>query len=360
MIKSLEALKTWIKQEYWNRGEVAGWFDNQKAGLTTYLDTLYVALTGDQTVAGVKRFTSNVAIGDAGTPTAVLHIRKNVAGNASIRIENLHTAAASLVSIQAANGSGETTELGLTGTLYSAYGALQARNTYIYSVRDIVFMVDGGGGGSRGIVFATNGPNEDMRLDMSGNLGIGETAPAARLVIKGVNAKGSNTTENLIVLESNNNTQHFQLIAGLGLTTLVAAEYAYLQSVEQGVAFRPVILNPSGGNVGIGTTSPQGRLHAHDGTGGHIFVTKTGLINVAQTIIPDGTGDVTKMITGQFVIESGGASLANVFQIAPGGFVDATTGGFTLRLSVTAGGAFQAIRIGGAGTGTLAISATWL
>src|SRR6266567_1535857 len=34
-----------------------------------------------------------------------------------------------------------------------------------------------------------------------------------------------------------------------------------IQSIHQGVAVLPIALNPSGGNVGIGTTSPSAILH---------------------------------------------------------------------------------------------------
>jgi hypothetical protein len=54
---------------------------------------------------------------------------------------------------------------------------------------------------------------------------------------------------------SNTNEQLIQLILGFH-----SSDYATIQAVEQNVAFRPLVLQPSGANVGIGTTSPATEL----------------------------------------------------------------------------------------------------
>ena len=54
--------------------------------------------------------------------------------------------------------------------------------------------------------------------------------------------------------------QNEQLIFGFH-----SSDYATIQAVEQGVAYRPIVLNGAGGNVGIGTTSPGHKLDVEGG-----------------------------------------------------------------------------------------------
>jgi hypothetical protein len=54
-----------------------------------------------------------------------------------------------------------------------------------------------------------------------------------------------------------NTTPGKQLQIGYDFTT----NNSYLSSLEQGVAFTPLALQPNGGNVGIGTSTPEGPLH---------------------------------------------------------------------------------------------------
>lgn len=68
----------------------------------------------------------------------------------------------------------------------------------------------------------------------------------------------------------------------------------------------------SSGNVGIGTTNPQGRIHAYNGYGGFMFVSRTGVSTVAQTIIPNSIGDVTNAVLVVGYIKDSGGTYINL------------------------------------------------
>jgi hypothetical protein len=90
------------------------------------------------------------------------------------------------------------------------------------------------------IRFGTNG-SERMRIDTSGNVGIGTTSPtSAKLVVAGDIDVWSST--NTLLRSSHNGSYG-------SLQTFTSGQYGILA------------LNPGGGNVGIGTTSPGEKLH---------------------------------------------------------------------------------------------------
>jgi hypothetical protein len=96
--------------------------------------------------------------------------------------------------------------------------------------------------------------------DNGTNVGIGTTAPQSKLEVNGTGIFSGKLTitadagnEQLLIQRAANTNQ--QLLFGYH-----SDGYGRIQAVEQNVGFRPLILNQSGGNVGIGTTSPTGKL----------------------------------------------------------------------------------------------------
>ena len=130
-----------------------------------------------------------------------------------------------------------------------------------------ILFADGTGGtaGYRGVIeydhatdhmaISTAG-TERMRIDSSGNVGIGTTSPSATLNIKSLNSTNSDSLSDVITksefkLQYRADDLSSMYFGGLG------SERGYLQSINNaennGASFS---LNPYGGNVGIGNTSP--------------------------------------------------------------------------------------------------------
>ncbi len=86
-----------------------------------------------------------------------------------------------------------------------------------------------------------------------GNVGIGTTGPAAKLHIVGDAVDGWNASQLRITGATNGN---YKLNIGYNTTS----NFGEIQAGEEGVAYRNLILNGYGGNVGIGVTGPRQKL----------------------------------------------------------------------------------------------------
>jgi hypothetical protein len=95
---------------------------------------------------------------------------------------------------------------------------------------------------------------ELMTIKGSGNVGIGTSTPSQTLNIY----KPSSQTQFLI---GNSNTVSGGYTSMAMGTSSDVNGYSFIQSIKSsGVAFGDIVLNQSGGNVGIGTTSPNQKL----------------------------------------------------------------------------------------------------
>ena len=126
----------------------------------------------------------------------------------------------------------------------------------IYGIAEATFANNNN---STGIVFATatsSVPIERMRIDSSGNIGIGIASPTSKLSVSA--GRGANTgLEILDSADSNNKRIDLRLDAdGDGYLSLVnASETTKVQLYSNGVSYF------NGGNVGIGTNSPDALMH---------------------------------------------------------------------------------------------------
>jgi hypothetical protein len=143
------------------------------------------------------------------------------------------------------------------------------------------FINDGGtaGGDNTGffqptidnIGISING-TELHRFTSGGNFGIGTTSPSTKLDVYGgrlhvTNDNSGAGSEQLWLSGSTNNNKRLRL----GYNT--TSNYGVIQAITVGSSYDNLILNPDGGNVGIGTTDPKAMLELRTGTSPTFLIT---------------------------------------------------------------------------------------
>ena len=226
-------------------------------------ETAYYIQDSADTASALSISTTRVGIGTA-TPTSALDIESNQASELAIHLNNPNAGGNS--HIKAINNASSTVGLLIYGASVAAYGALASGEAALYSNdKPITIMTDGG---SSYIKFATGGNTERMRIDEDGNVGIGTAAPAGKVSV----VTDSDTTGAPTAYDS----KHFTV--GEGGTTDGNVYISYDQTNDRGyigalspsVAWRDLVLQVGGGNVGIGVAAPDTNLHIHKATAGSI------------------------------------------------------------------------------------------
>tara|TARA_R100000742_G_C4279240_1_gene103331 strand:+ start:1534 stop:4830 length:3297 start_codon:yes stop_codon:yes gene_type:complete len=147
-------------------------------------------------------------------------------------------------------------------------------------------------------LYFVTGDTERMRIDSSGNVGIGTSSPAGDLHVYNTG------TGNAAYIESNYgwtaaNLSEFSNSAftirprssDIYLKTSGSTNDVRFQAINNANdAAKSLLLNPFGGNVGIGTTTPQSILHLH-GANAELRVATSGDNEVARlTLTEDSAG----------------------------------------------------------------------
>jgi hypothetical protein len=106
-----------------------------------------------------------------------------------------------------------------------------------------------GAGGS----WATSG--NDIYNSNSGSVGVGAVSPGQKLFVSGASTYNDAPGVGTFAVANSANTNRY---VDIGYDPNLEA--GFIQGLKAGVAYEPLLLNPNGGNVGIGTTNPTQKL----------------------------------------------------------------------------------------------------
>ena len=205
----------------------------------------------------------NVGIGTT-SPSQLVEAYQSANADVVYQVTNPNTGGAATAQFFASNGTNRT-QFYHTGTSYNTSGAIVASQGGMFNqtTAGLAMVAQNASGIIR---FATGGTTERVRIDASGNVGIGTTSPgSSRLRIAGTHVSG----DSLLSIQPVSNN-----VATLGFynSSAVRKGLVYMDTgflaleTDTGI---PIYFNPSGntravidsnGNVGIGTTSPTARL----------------------------------------------------------------------------------------------------
>ncbi|WP_312516225.1 DUF2793 domain-containing protein [Anaerospora sp.] len=167
-------------------------------------------------------------------------------------LTNSVTSASNL--IESKNDTGKLIDLRATGSTVTAYHSIKPNTASIYSNTELGIETDG----ANPMTFWTNG-YERMRIDASGNVSIGGTGFGHKLTAKGALAKTTVGNDQLFGLYSSDVSNPFGLAFGILGEAVLNNRSVYIQTQDQGVANNGrLLLQPYGGVIGVGTTSPVG------------------------------------------------------------------------------------------------------
>ena len=243
-----------------------GSINNTTVGATTRSTGAFTTLASN----GATTFTAGTASTSTTTGTAVITGGLGVSGRIN---------AANFDGIVGANtaAAGNFTTLGATGVATFSAGTVSApaitttgdTNTGIFfPAADTIAFTEGGA--------------ESMRIDSSGNVGIGTSSPNRQLSLTASSEINSSSTVYHYFGPNGTNLQGFIGYNGNGDTD-IGARSGYgisFKTVSSGAVAETMRLTASG-NLGIGTSSPVTRLHVLDDLSGGQFVVSNSQTNSA-------------------------------------------------------------------------------
>ena len=282
--------------------------------------------TGGSNVLLTSASAGNVGIGTA-SPAYKLHTKGTVNGNVNIAVENDSTGTNAYSSYRFKNDSIDTAVMFLNGSNNTGYAGASSLNMYQGTSLPLGFVTNNllrmivAGDGNVGIGTSTpgyslevrgnadqslylaktgttylratasanaelftggsmvlgSGNAERMRIDSSGNVGIGTTNPAQKLDVLG-NVRSAHDANNYMQLESNSGGG---VLSGKSSGTVTTLVRTYGNSYF------------NGGNFGIGTSSPTQKLDVRKNQAGYTYIASDNANTAAS-----GTGSGFAMTEG--------------------------------------------------------------
>jgi hypothetical protein len=235
---------------------------------------------------------TNVGVGTT-SPANKLEINQGTAGNSGLRFTNLNSSSSATTSSSKVLGLNSTGDVILTnvpgtqniidfdinanpntaGTTFSpntpndqsvVYQSIIDNSLWTYNGSTYVTYT-----APASTAWFSSGTTNDAgsskisNIYRTGNVGIGLNTPLNKLVVRGVNAAASanGTVQSNATFRVDGDTNH-----ALDMGTLSATPFgSYIQSHNKTAAFGLALsLNPSGGNVGIGTSTPATTLQINN------------------------------------------------------------------------------------------------
>ncbi len=144
---------------------------------------------------------------------------------------------------------------------------------------------------------ASTGGVERMRVDASGNVGIGTTTPISKTEIQDSTASYSSSLGGFRVSNPGGGGANYGLRMGYDMSI----DAGYIQADKYLVSTRPLVLNAFGGNVGIGTTNPSSKLTLNTSAAFDGFALTNGATNYGM-LTDEGSA------TGRFSLGANGTT----------------------------------------------------